>query len=438
MYSTTLAILAIAISVWSQVSGNIFDATIGECAEQKSPPRKSVCINIGGGEETVGPYLADKGLVTYIGQGSGSKPNFFWRNKLKNVPNILAYARQRTAAKQFGFRVAVDDRFTYTMKFGFACIGACPHKQGNTTIIINGEITEKLDVHHVGTESEPPVLSVPGVMPNNQGNIMVIIMHPKVATLATLCVEKEPEVIPECTQKGCNTFYGNYNYSFTYGSLFNKSSGSCSYKKESFSHLDFPKSATVVSAFLTWSAIGTPVKSKTTIRLDKQVVFATWTEANAGYWAQAEVTDIVSNSGNGFYRVEDMEHDEDDRCDFGFASWTLVVIYTKEEFPVTNINVCAFGHVSQFSVQCLIPKFLKRAELFMAVTQTDRSHKDDDLFINDELSKSNVYDEDDGAALDIFTEDITSYDLKGRGLTIRDSQTDEQHVYLTVVTKETT
>lgn len=441
MYSATLTFLATAIFIltWSRVSGNIFETTARPCAGQICPKQEKICINIGGEEETIGPYLGDKGLVTYIRKGQPSRTNFYWKQKLKKDANILAYARQRINEKEFSFRVAVDKRFAYKLTFGFICIGGCPHNKGNTTIIVNDKESAKVDVPHVSTSNKPTHSSVLNVRPNGNGNIDVKLRHPKIAALATLCIEDEPITSPECFDNNCQNFFGKYRYSTTHGSLFEKSGNSCFYKKKSFSNtrLVIPKSASIVDAFLTWSAVGTPAKSRTTIKLEDVEVSATWVEASAGYLAQASVSEIVANTLSGSYSVEDMEHDEDDRCDFGYASWTLVVIYEEKQFSKTNINLCAFGHVSQFSVPCLVPNVSRKTHLFMAVTQTDKSEKDDDLFINDKLVQEDVYDEKSGSALDIYERDVTSFIQESQKLEIRDSQPDERHIYLTVVTSET-
>lgn len=424
-----------------QALDSVFEIRTDQCIAQSMSKRDSVCINIGGENESIGPYLADKNFIQYVSLGTGPKSVLSVRGFPNSVENSLAFARQMEAKRELTLRVGVEKKFTYELELGFACINRCNENSGDTTVFVQNKEENKINVFGLNGKRNPLFVFVSGVMPNENGGIEIKLKSPDVAALATLCIKREPIVIAPCSQDGCERFAGSISYAQTHGSLFSQSGGSCSISPKSSEILNYPGPAKVVKAFLTWSAIGTPSQtSEATLKLNNVIVSGEWTPEGTGYLAMADVTSIVEDHGSGGYIVEEIEYDTSATCDKGYASWILLVVYEQDDLPFSVINTCAIGEGNSFSVKCTVPHQTTTTDLLLAVSQTNDTITGDSLYINEQEAIQNVFSENAGHSTDVIEKDISPFipiSSSASPLLIRTTPSDISNVYMAVVTKET-
>lgn len=418
---------------------DLFLSKTTQCQAQSSSSRKEVCLNIGGGNDTIGKYLGDHKLVTYY--YNGGKPKVYTTyKKISNTNAAFAYSKQMGHYRELGFRLLVKKGLKHNLKFGFACILQCIEEKTETTIVVQNQIRSKANIYSLKKERNPHIVSVNGIdpIPNNAwGKIEVRIENPKTAMLATLCISRDVS-FSSCPQENRrHNFQGKFAVAHLHHSAFVKKGEVCSYLSSSLDVLKLPGSAKIAKAYISWSATGTPASATTSILLNKQKVSTTWTSERIGYLAHVDVTNIVRKFGNGGYVVENIENNNDITCIDGYAAWSLVVLYELNTLPVSNINIWAIGFKFQFDITCVNPSLAKKTKLLMAVTETDLLNGDD-LYINGKKAIENVFDLRHGQAFDVVTKDITKYILPTDSkITIRHTLDNENVVYMMVVTTET-
>ena len=225
------------------------------------------------------------------------------------------------------------------------------------------------------------------------------------------------------------TFDGRYHYAMigaTESQGESQSTGNCTDIHSQTRTLTIPGGATVEKAYLYWSGSWGNSGADTFVRLNGEGVSAerTFTEFVNGGWnldfygAYADVTDLVSGSGN--YRVSSLDWKKDgNHCNSNsaYGGWSLVVIYEDASLPESVLHVYdGFDggewwpsrsyevdlHDIDFPDDCSIA-----AEIGMLIWEGD-SYKSEKLYINDGYVGSNKLSGSTDANLDIDLYNISN------------------------------
>lgn len=440
MFSDIFLLILVVFVSKCQTLDSVFEVEKDECTAHNSTKRDSICINIGGENESVGPYLADKNFVQYVSLGTGPRAVLSKRGFSSTIENSLAFARQMEADRELILRVGVERKFTYELELGFACINRCNANTADTSIWVQNEEKDKINVFGLNGKHNPLFVFVSGVTPSSKGVIEIKLRSADTAALATLCVKREPIVIAPCSQDECERFAGSISYTQIHGSFFSQLDGACSFSTQSSEILNYPRLAKVVKAFLIWSAVGTPSEnSEATLKLNTDIVSGKWSSEGTGYLAKADVTSIVEDHQSGGYIVEDIDLDTTTTCDAGYASWILLVVYEEDDLPFSVINTCTVGSTDSISVACTVAHQSHTSNLLLAVTQTNDTMADNSLHINGQEAIQNVFTENAGHSFDVIEKDISPFisnTSSDSSVLVSSSSSEDPPVYMALVIKD--
>lgn len=152
-------------------------------------PRK-VCINIGSWFQTVGPFVAELGLVKY----TGGEPGAFTvpSRPIGKTVHDHAFVTQRTL-KNINFKVIVQKRAKYVVTLGFAEVQHRFCRKGKRVLDLSVQSLKKtgVDVFDAAGCNKAYFVQFKNVRPSRTGMINIGVKGRRgAAVLAALCVQR--------------------------------------------------------------------------------------------------------------------------------------------------------------------------------------------------------------------------------------------------------
>lgn len=144
-------------------------------------------------------------------------------------------------------------------------------------------------------------------------------------------------------------FNGRFDYTAIGNTMNTSENGplaSCEILTASSANLNLSNNQTIVAAYLYWAGSG-PGDFEVTLNdipITAERTFSNSLDANRIFFAAfAEVTQLISDTGNGNYTLSDLDLTEAiaPYCPTGtnFAGWSVIIIYEDNSLPLNQVNV---------------------------------------------------------------------------------------------------
>lgn len=394
-------VLVLTIFVTVQSQQGLFDIS---CAVVQ----KKVCVNLGGGSDTIDEYVGDAELVTYMNLGGSPTQLLNYDARIGDTDSFFAFARQMSHPRSVSCFVGVDIGWEYDIELGFAHIDTCEGEGVSLKNQSEGSESPEFNVlKDAGCRKAyfvklSKLIPLPWKSPN-LGKLAITVS--KIAgvgptTVATLCAYQTiPSRNVQCSQSGCTTLTGKYGYANAYGH-------GCK-NGEDYAILSVPNSARVVKSFIRWSGLYEDKKKISRIFVNDNKITPTQATVigDIGIYV-ADITKMMSKAGflqpykiNGFNSI---------RCKD--TAWNIVTIYQDVNLPIANINLCTTprsGNAYPFQIRCINSRLTNSAMLYAHFTETDWSSVSAKLFINSKLAATKFMTDNVGAGSNFLSLDVS-------------------------------
>lgn len=371
------------------------------------------CINVGSGA-TIGKFQPEAKRVEFRGWTRLQR----YRSFIGGTDQVPAYRTTRSH-RRIRFSLSVPSDARYRVRLGMIESYNCA-KNGTVIVVkVNGRRLRPINPLRQYGCNVAFEIEASSVAPSKTGIISMTIKarRRRVASIATICVERDMLAPAPCSQPSCSNWQGCGDVRVIHGSLAVPGKP-CLTQPYATAPLELPEGAAVVSANLQWAASGLPKGTDTSLLLNGERITSTGMFKNREfepfYGASADVTDFVSSTGAAVYNVSDMFHSPYLSCpNSHLAAWSITVVYASMSAPYARINVCADNTVSSLkkpvlNINCMVPDVVGGEARAMLVALEGEQWKEK-FSINGALQGNNIFFGKDGERLDVLSVDVASY-----------------------------